>query len=160
MFLFINRYLFTVSGMQTIDLLSFQTEVSFPSVTRDNMHTLSHAGTLAHMHICQFLSVPAPHTVLAHSRVQTSACIWNQEWIHITCVVCCLSGSGSSIMNRNIQPPQPQPWCLSTCKGFFKRGTGVQVCHLDAYPGLMRPTLRRYPVLSQVPAGELPSVII
>lgn len=106
------------------------------------------------------LSAPPAHTMMAQSQVQTRACIWNREWIHITCVVCCLSGSGASIMNRNIQPPQAEPWCLCTCKGFLKRGTDTQVCHSDACPGLKRQTQRRFPVLSHFPPGELSSAFI
>lgn len=112
-------------------------------------HTLAHAGRHTH------LLVPPPHTMVVQSRVQTRACIWNQEWIHITCVVCCLSGSASSIMNRNIQPPQAGPWCLCTCKGFLKRRTDTQVCHSDAWPGRERQTQRRFPVPSHFLSGVL-----
>lgn len=117
---------------------------------RAHLYTCRH--TLSHMHIHPSLS---PHTMMAQSQVQTRACIWNQQWIHITCVVCCLSGSGSSIMNRNIQSPQAGPRCLSTCKGFLKRGTDTQVCHSDACPGLKRQTHRRFPVLLHFLPGEL-----
>lgn len=79
--------------------------------------------TQTHSHVHNRPPPPPPaHTMMAQSQVQTRACIWNQEWIHITCVVCCLSGSGPSIMNRNIQAPQAGRWCLCTCKGFLKRG--------------------------------------
>lgn len=100
------------------------------------VHYIYHTLTQAHAHTCRCTSlVPPPsHTMKAQSQVQTRACIWNQSKsiLHVYCAVCL--GPGHQLWIE-IYSLHSRAWCLSTCKGFLKRGDWHTDLSFTCMPG-------------------------